>query len=142
MLPIMLIAPGVAALVSASVLRVFDHNRSDAEMPDNVKTGLAYLCNKCLAAMITHANTPLFSVETVQALAATEGAVCVPSHNGGAGYPLVESKQETFRDGRSGGYSVVTEQGRELMRNYARFCADAKQCLHGLVEKYFPNNRR
>jgi len=49
------------------------------------------------------------------------------------GYPVIESKQ----GGKTGGHSVVTEKGKELMQNYTEFCAEAKQCLHELFVKYF-----
>ena len=68
---------------------IFLNNRKDAEMLDSVKTGLAYLRNKCTAAMITHTNIPLFSVETVHALMAAEGGICIPSHNGSMGHPML-----------------------------------------------------
>lgn len=47
--------------------------------------------------------------------------------------PVVESRQ----GGRAGGYSVLTEQGQELMQNYAAFCREAKQHLSELFSKYF-----
>ena len=67
---------------------IFLHVRTDADMLDNVKDGLSYLKEKCEAAIITHANVPLFSVETVQALTAIKGDVCIPFHNG-AGHPIL-----------------------------------------------------
>jgi len=65
----------------------------DAEMFDNVKVGLAYLSDKCAAAMITHVGVPLFSVETVHALISAEGAVRTPSHHGKAGHPMLLSSE-------------------------------------------------
>ena len=62
--------------------------RKDADMLDNVKLGLSYLQDKCASALITHVNVPLFTVDTVRALMAADGALCVPSHNGRAGHPL------------------------------------------------------
>lgn len=49
------------------------------------------------------------------------------------GYSVIESKQ----GGRAYGRSVVTEKGKELMQNYADFCAEAKQCSNELFMKYF-----
>ena len=68
---------------------VFLHHRSDVEMLDSVKAGLTYLQDKCEAAMITHADVPLFTLETVRALTAADGPVRVPSHEGKAGHPLL-----------------------------------------------------
>ena len=69
---------------------VFIHNPAGVEMLDNVKAGLAYLQGKCTAALITHTDIPLFSVETVRALMEeAEGDVCVPSHNGTTGHPIL-----------------------------------------------------
>jgi len=68
---------------------VFLHGSAQALMLDNVKIGLSWLKEKCEAAIITHANVPLFSVETVKALTAVKGDVCVPFHNGNAGHPIV-----------------------------------------------------
>ena len=61
----------------------------EAEMLDNVKTGLNYLADKCSSVVITHVNVPLFSVETVRALLAADSPVNVPSHSGKAGHPLL-----------------------------------------------------
>ena len=68
---------------------IFLHNSEDAEMFDSVKLGLAYLMDKCSKAIITHVDTPCFSVDTVRALIAAKGSVCVPTHNGIAGYPVL-----------------------------------------------------
>ena len=73
---------------------VYLHSGGDAEMFDNVKIGLAYLRNKCTAVMITHSDVPLFSVETLRTLIAAEGPVCIPSHNGVAGHPLLLSAEQ------------------------------------------------
>ena len=73
---------------------VFLHNSGDAEMLDNIKTGLAYLQDKCTAVIITHVDVPLFSIETVRHLIAAEGPICVPAHNGKTGHPvLLRSEQ-------------------------------------------------
>jgi molybdate transport repressor ModE-like protein len=73
---------------------VFLHDHADGEMLDYVKTGLIYLQDKREDVMITPSNLPLFSVETVRALMAAKGDVCVPSHKGRAGHPmLLRAKQ-------------------------------------------------
>lgn len=68
---------------------VFLQGRSDGEMLDNVKTGLAYLQDKCTAALVTHVNVPLFSVGTVQALMDAEGDVRIPVCRGSSGHPML-----------------------------------------------------
>ncbi|MCL1912547.1 MAG: NTP transferase domain-containing protein [Eubacteriaceae bacterium] len=68
---------------------VFLHSQSDAEMLDNVKAGLAYLQDKCTAALVTHSDVPLYTVETVRTLIASEGPICIPAINGATGHPLL-----------------------------------------------------
>jgi len=75
--------------LAANMNVVFLHNRKDAEMFDSVKTGLNYLQDKCTAAIITHTDIPLFSVETVRALMSAEGEICLPSYNGSIGHPML-----------------------------------------------------
>lgn len=75
--------------LTAHMNLVFLHGRKDVEMLDNVKTGLTYLQGKCSAALISHVDVPLFSVETVRKLMDAEEAVCVPSHRGSMGYPIL-----------------------------------------------------
>jgi len=75
--------------LAANMNVIFLHGRKDAEMLDGVKTGLSYLKDKCTAAMITHTDIPLFSVETVGALMASEGEICMPSYNGSIGHPML-----------------------------------------------------
>ena len=67
---------------------VFLHSPSTAEMLESVKTGLRYLQNKCDAVLIAHTDVPLFSVETVRMLTASEGGVCVPTYQGHGGHPM------------------------------------------------------
>ena len=68
---------------------VFLHNHANAEMLDSAKLGLAYLQDKCSAAIIVHVDVPLFSVETVRTLMASTGQICVPSFKGNAGHPIL-----------------------------------------------------
>lgn len=68
---------------------VFLHGSADNEMFENVKIGLAYLQDKCDAAVITHPDVPLFSDKTVRALAVARGEICVPAHGGRAGHPML-----------------------------------------------------
>ena len=70
---------------------VFLHVSGDAEMLDSVKPGLAYLDSKCDAAIIAHTDTPLFNVETIQALMAGEGQVRLPCFEGKSGHPILVS---------------------------------------------------
>jgi len=49
------------------------------------------------------------------------------------GRPVMESRQ----GGKTGGHSVLTEDGKKLMQDYAAFYAEAKGCLHELFQKHF-----
>jgi molybdate transport repressor ModE-like protein len=49
------------------------------------------------------------------------------------GYPVIESQQ----GGKTGGRSVVTDQGKALIAAYNDFTAEAKECLARLFDKYF-----
>jgi len=68
---------------------VFLHHRVDAELLDSVKTGLAYLQDKCTATMITLADLPFFSIDTLRALMSADGPVSVPSYEGKDGQPIL-----------------------------------------------------
>jgi molybdenum cofactor cytidylyltransferase len=69
---------------------VYLPGQKEAEMLDNVKTGLTYLQDKCTAVMITHVAVPLFSVETVRALMEVEGgSVYIPLYRGRPGHPML-----------------------------------------------------
>ncbi|MCL2146350.1 MAG: NTP transferase domain-containing protein [Synergistaceae bacterium] len=235
---------------------VFLRNRHDADMFENVKIGLSYLLDKCVAAIITHVDVPLFSVDTVYRLMAAEGPACIPSYDGNTGHPMLLRsehfqkvlsyrgegglsgavnasglqsriinvddegilvnvnykddydrlvaehslmelrpevcvslvKEKAFFDprahqllrltdetaslreackqmgisysqgrsiisiieqqlgfsiiesrqgGKSGGYSLVTNEGKELMRKYTEFCADARQYMNKIFGEYF-----
>ncbi len=236
---------------------VYLPGKAGGQMLDNVKIGLSYLQDQCIAAMITHVAVPLFSVETVRAMMSSEdGHVCVPIYKGKTGHPLllradhfgevlsykgdeglagairdsglhrgfIEVKDEgvlanveaegsyghlllehslrksspeikiqivrekpfygpgaqlllqmtdetgslleacrrmgisyskgrkimavmeqqlgkpvieSRQGGKDGGYSVVTEDGRQLMERYTAFCLEAKQCVEDLFKKHF-----
>ncbi len=59
------------------------------QMLDSIQTGLHYLQKKAEEVLICHVDIPLFSVRTVSALLAAEGAVCVPSCQGRRGHPIL-----------------------------------------------------
>jgi molybdate transport repressor ModE-like protein len=67
----------------------FLHYRKNAEMLDCVKAGLSYLFNKCASVLITHADNPLFSVETVRVIMSAQGQICIPSYRGSQGHPIL-----------------------------------------------------
>jgi molybdate transport system regulatory protein len=50
------------------------------------------------------------------------------------GYRVLKTQQ----GGKTGGYSTVTDRGKDLMRRYAAYCADASQYLQGLFYEHFP----
>lgn len=68
---------------------VFLRSPGYAEMLDSIKTGLAYLQDKCTSVLISHVDVPLFSVKTIHALMASEGAICLPSYRGHKGHPVL-----------------------------------------------------
>jgi molybdate transport repressor ModE-like protein len=76
---------------------VYLSGREDIEMLDNIKIGLTYLSGKCTSALITHVGVPLFSVETVRALINAKNPVCIPTHRGKAGHPIL-LRSEHFSD--------------------------------------------
>lgn len=58
------------------------------EMLASVKLGLEYLQGKCSAALITHADIPLFSVQSVKLLLGGKANVRIPACGGHCGHPL------------------------------------------------------
>lgn len=70
---------------------LFNENYKTAEMLDNVKLGLRYLTGKCRKVLITPADVPLFSADTVRQLMATGKKLAIPSHNHRGGHPLMLS---------------------------------------------------
>lgn len=101
--------------LAAHMNLVFLHGHKNAGMLDNVKTGLAYLRDKCSAVLISRVDMPLFSVETVHKLMEAAQAVCVPSHHGSAGYPIL-LRAEHFQtvlsyEGNGGLSDAVAEAG-------------------------------
>lgn len=75
--------------LTAHMNLVFLHGQKNADTLDNVKTGLSYLRDKCASALIARVDVPLFSIETVHKLMAAEGTVCIPSHHGRTGHPVL-----------------------------------------------------
>jgi len=55
------------------------------------------------------------------------------------GYPVLESRKGTLKGGYPGGYSIVTKEGKELMRRYANLCSEARIYLRELYKKHFTN---
>ena len=51
------------------------------------------------------------------------------------GYPVVESRQ----GGSAGGYSAVTDKGKELMDRYSAYCTAARAYLQDLFYEFFPD---
>ena len=63
----------------------------DAQMFDFVKAGLRYLQGKCEKVLVAPVSSPLFGVETVNALCDCEAEACIPVCDGHAGHPLLLS---------------------------------------------------
>lgn len=68
---------------------VFLRSSSGAQMFDCIKQGLGYLRDQCDAALIVPVDLALCSVQTVRALAAARGSVCVPAYQGRNGHPIL-----------------------------------------------------
>lgn len=78
----------VKKLVPAMNL-VFLPAPAEGEMLDCIQLGIAYLREEASQILITHVDIPLFSVRTVSSLLAADGEVCVPSHQGKRGHPIL-----------------------------------------------------
>ena len=59
------------------------------EMFDRIKTGLAYLEDKCTRALITYVDIPMFSADTVRALLDAHADLCIPSYRDRCGHPVL-----------------------------------------------------
>ena len=70
-------------------LRNEDYART--EMLDSVKIGLRYLAGKCDAVLFTPVDIPLFTAETVRALAASGAGIACPDVGGRTGHPILIS---------------------------------------------------
>lgn len=78
-----------AKKLTAHMSLEFLESPGSADLLDNVKTGLAYLQDKCAAVLISLVDAPLCSVETIHTLMRTEGPACVPSYHGSVGHPML-----------------------------------------------------
>lgn len=81
---------------------------SESEMLDSIRQGLIYLQDKCDEILVSHANVPMFSQETIQKLLERTGDVCVPSYHGRCGHPILLRKN-CFSD-------IITYQGQKGLR--------------------------
>lgn len=68
---------------------VFLTAAADGEMLDSIRTGLAYLSDKCEAVLIAHVDVPMFSLRTVRALQDGIQDVCIPTCGGHCGHPIL-----------------------------------------------------
>ncbi len=78
----------VKKLVPAMNL-VFLPGDTQGEMLDSVKAGLSYLKGKCDEVLVSYVDIPMFSLRTVDALLRARGSVCIPSHEGRHGHPIL-----------------------------------------------------
>lgn len=69
------------------------HTSPDGEMIDFIKQGLTQLKDNCDRILITPANVPLFSIETVQKLLSCKGDLAIPVHWGRRGHPIMAHKK-------------------------------------------------
>lgn len=68
---------------------VFLPPASDGEMLHNIQNGIQYLQKKADQILVCHVDIPLFSVQTVKALMAAEGPICIPAYQGVQGHPAL-----------------------------------------------------
>lgn len=96
--PIVLITGHQAKLLESHVKRLgviclrndgYSHN----EMFDSVKIGLTYLRGKCDRLLFTPVDIPLFTVNTVQCLMASNADFALPEYNCETGHPLLISEK-------------------------------------------------
>jgi len=63
----------------------------------------------------------------------SKGRIIISRMEQQLGYPVIESRQ----GGKTGGNSIVTTKGEELIQRYAEFSQEAKECIDALFFKYF-----
>lgn len=68
---------------------VFLPTAADGEMLHNIQNGIQYLQKKADQILVCHVDIPLFSVQTVKALMAAEGPICIPAYQGIEGHPAL-----------------------------------------------------
>ena len=73
------------------------------EMLDSVKKALDYLQDKCQRVLISTADVPLFTKQTVQLLQAEDAPICIPSYQGRCGHPVL-LRADCF-------HSILSHQG-------------------------------
>ncbi len=61
----------------------------EGEMLDCIQMGIAYLQREAREILVCHVDIPLFSTQTLHALLDAEGEICVPSHQGKRGHPVL-----------------------------------------------------
>ncbi len=61
----------------------------EGEMLDCIQRGVAYLQREASQILVCHVDIPLFSTKTVSSLLKAEGTICVPSHKGKRGHPIL-----------------------------------------------------
>lgn len=85
-----------------------------SEMMASVKIGLSYLTGLCTRVLVTPADVPLFSPETVRVLGEAQGRVAVPAHDGKTGHPMMLSAalfEQVIDYGGPGGLSGAIRSG-------------------------------
>ena len=123
--PIALVTGYEAALLEAhvagaGVVCLRNESYATTQMLDSIKIGLHYLQSKCDRVLLTPADIPLYTVETVRKLAVCEAHVAAPVYAGRKGHPLLLAGElipyiEAY-DGpgglagaiRAGGWTVAT----------------------------------
>ncbi len=77
------------ALKETGALFLHNERYAETDMFASVCIGLKYLMGRCDRVLLTPADVPLFSLETVRRLLKTEAPLACPAHIGAAGHPLM-----------------------------------------------------
>lgn len=75
-------------LVHRKVIFVHNPDYKTSGMMDSIQLGISRLDGKCSRAVITPADVPSFSEDTISIVTGAEGDLVIPSHNGKPGHPL------------------------------------------------------
>jgi CTP:molybdopterin cytidylyltransferase MocA len=98
------------------VICVHNEHFATTQMFDSLKIGLAYITGKCDRVFFTPADTPLFTVDTLKKLAASEGEVIKPSCNGKRGHPILLAPATVTK--------LLACENTEGLRGALRVCCD------------------
>lgn len=76
-----------------SIQFVYNLNFASTQMLDSAKLGMEKLQNQCKRFFVTPADIPLFTIDTVEKLDKTEGAIVKPVYGKKSGHPMLLSSK-------------------------------------------------